>query len=467
MTEPNMLTRLRDQLRTFEADKVSLSNRETETQATLVQSEHTINQTAETGRNQAHERLNNVEAQIGSRFAQAVSEANSAQQKLESQISSLSASSRTAYQSVRSAVATDPDLSSAVELPNQPAPAADRKNINAQPAAALQASRNQVISLEADIQQLTSELKGVRKDEAGAAAKLAQRQREAAKRLHATEDETRQRRQQAISEADQRLQVTTDEANKLQREAEAAVDGTKRMLNAKVPFLYRRIAFPKPDEYTPDGETSEHEPLTMLNSSHDLTIGLNQKLDADTDLLLKVRSRKRLLTIVALVAIALAAIIIYTSVIIPFSHIYEAENAQLSGGAAEIFCDVTPCSNGYRVTNLSNASGGGSVSFHVNVPRDGNYKMEVGFVTSGVTSIDYIIYGPSYNGGGGTITVDPSFNASIPTAIVETRSIYLTSGDNVITFGSDASNGFGNTTDPAPDIDYIKISNLSPILPIP
>ncbi|MGH9772413.1 MAG: alpha-galactosidase D [Candidatus Acidiferrales bacterium] len=119
---------------------------------------------------------------------------------------------------------------------------------------------------------------------------------------------------------------------------------------------------------------------------------------------------------------------------------YGAASATLSGTAA--IADCPACSNGEKVGNLGRGPENTVTFNNVNVPRDGEYLMQVDSMTIGLRSYLYRVNGGPYqtlNCGGGSFLLPAS--TTVP--------VHLQKGVNSIQFGSPVSY--------PPDLDRIVI----------
>jgi alpha-glucosidase len=121
----------------------------------------------------------------------------------------------------------------------------------------------------------------------------------------------------------------------------------------------------------------------------------------------------------------------------PYTY-YEAEHATLSGGASVV--NNANCSNGQKVGNIGATS---SVTFNVNVPSAGTYKVKIHYLTGTERWIRYSV-------NGGTSTLLPIRLESGSFNVVRTfdTAMIFNAGNNTIRFHHD---------DWAPDLDKIGI----------
>lgn len=129
---------------------------------------------------------------------------------------------------------------------------------------------------------------------------------------------------------------------------------------------------------------------------------------------------------------------------LPVASAYEAENAVLGGSASAVYCEY--CSGAGKAGNLGNGSG--TVTFNnIVVPKEGTYRMEIDYLTSGVRS-----FFVSINGGAATeLALDGStFDAFTNTVV----SVPLRAGQNTVEFS--------NPSGYAPDLDRVVIVAADP-----
>lgn len=126
-----------------------------------------------------------------------------------------------------------------------------------------------------------------------------------------------------------------------------------------------------------------------------------------------------------------------------FMDSYHPSEAALSGNTRLSNCSL--CSTGVKIGHLGNGADNYAVFENVNVPGSGVYELEFEYFTGNQRSLFVSVNGDD----GMQLDLDgPDFN----TAQIETITVYLNKGDNMIKFYND--------TDWAPDVGEIVISSI-------